>query len=406
MDNPLSFLTGLISGPGAYGDPRETFKMYAPPNLLDYYTPEQQTAYGQQIQSQMRSPWSSARPDFAQVQAGLAHSLKTGIDIAKTNRELALDTDIQNIASRNFAGMVPNPNAPPPSVALTPQANADRAQVMAGGQFDRKKAAMALFNTAVYANTKNRPDLAEKYLKQGLDLHPNPSEAIRDIEYLFGNSLAGSGSTGFENLKAYNESKSSKVNVNTGINKGEEAYWSELGKNLPALESQAMSANRTNESLATLIDLGNKKTFTGGLAPGAIGATQFLSSIGLNVKPETLANTREFQAQSNILVLDFMGAMGGARGFSKEESAILYDAFPKIVDSPQARERIATMLIARNNRIIRDYNTTRDQFEKGVGKSLASPRILPYERANPSGANPSAPSVPTYDPKTGKWSNN
>lgn len=138
-----------------------------------------------------------------------------------------------------------------------------------------------------------------------------------------------------------------------------EAMWLEVGKELPKLATQARAANQTNQALSNLVEMGEKKTFSGLLAPGQIGASQFLTSFGVKVAPETLANSRTFQAASNVLVLDFMASMGGARGFSKEESAILYDAFPKIIDDPTSRTRIANMLIQRNNRIIEDFKTNK-----------------------------------------------
>ena len=58
-------------------------------------------------------------------------------------------------------------------------------------------------------------------------------------------------------------------------------------------------------------------TFTGATAPGAMAATQWLSGFGVNVSPETLANSRTFEAAKDQLILNFMGANGGARGFTE-----------------------------------------------------------------------------------------
>lgn len=402
-------------------DPTAQLNRYMPPDLVSQIPQDQRASYANYLKQQVAlslmtgkdpsSAMNSAQQRFMEMQKynqGLAMQKQTLSDLARIfgndpstppaaaptapadpSKVPTASVDVSPIGA---TGSIPNSPAPAPAPAPNPIQNA------------KVNNATAYFKAAQYHAMRGDGDSAKKYLDMGLQLHPNPSEAIRDLEYL-GFNMAGTGDAGFGNLKQYNESKSSKVNttVNTGINKGEEAYWSTLGKNLPELESQAMAANRTNQSLQSMIDLGNKNTFSGSLAPGQVGATQFFNSLGINIKPETLANTREFQAQSNILVLDFMGAMGGARGFSKEESAILYDAFPKIIDSPQARERIARMLITRNNRLINDYNTTRDQFEQGIGKPLASPRIAPFERATPADQNPSAPRIPTYDPRTGKW---
>lgn len=399
MEELFKAVGGIFMGPGAFGDPKETFKLYAPPTLLDVYTPEQQELYGKQIQAQMRRINADYRPSYKDIQGGI-------VDAGKNAQAMKMQQQTLSDMQRIFGG---DPNVPTPAMPGAQPAAAQPAMPAEGAApspttapvaNSRAAQATKYFKAAQYYGMRGDSEGAKRYLDMGLALHPNPSEAIRDLEYL-GFNMAGAGDDGFGRLKQLHDSKSNKVNVSTGISKGEEAYWSTLGKNLPELESQAMAASRTNESLQGLIDLSGKKTFSGTLAPGAVGATQFLSSFGVNVKPETLANTREFQANANILVLDFMGAMGGARGFSKEESAILYDAFPKIIDSPQARERIARMLIARNNRIIRDYNTMRGQFEQGIGKPLASPRISPMESAAPTQEGGAA--VKTYDPKTGTF---
>lgn len=153
-----------------------------------------------------------------------------------------------------------------------------------------------------------------------------------------------------------------------------------FGEQYPSMLTQAVSADQTNQRLASIIENKNQKMYTGLLAPGQIAAAQFLQSFGLQVDPEKLANTRTSQATANQLTLDFMGAMGGAKGFSKEESAILYDSFPKIVDDPNSRAKIAEMLIKRNNQIIDDFNSIRTSLEEYEGgRPLPGRKISPFD---------------------------
>lgn len=173
-----------------------------------------------------------------------------------------------------------------------------------------------------------------------------------------------------------------------------------FGEQYPSMLTQAVSADQTNQRLASIIENKNQKMYTGLLAPGQIAAAQFLQSFGVQVDPEKLANTRTSQATANQLTLDFMGAMGGAKGFSKEESAILYDSFPKIVDDPNSRAKIAEMLIKRNNQIIDDFNSIRSSLEEYEGgRPLPGRKISPFdlskikqeetaERKKPSGVPP------------------
>jgi hypothetical protein len=364
-----------LMGPGAFGDPLDTFKMYAPPNVAANYTPEQQAQYGRQIQSQMRKINADYRPTYPQVQEGISADAKYGAERAAANL-----VQQQQQMDQNQLGGIFNPAGP--NFELPPADGTKQiASVPVDANAPRSANAKKYFQAAKYYATSGRADLAKKYHDIGISLDPNPEDAVRTLEYL-GYNVEGTETKGLDLLKQLNESKTSKTtitNVNGPQGKGDEKYWESLAKTIPEKEAQAVAANRTNLALRDMIELNNKGTFSGMLAPGAIGATQFLQSFGMNPAEDKLANTREFQASANILVLDFMGAMGGARGFSKEESAILYDAFPKIIDDPKARARIAKMLVTRNNRIIDEYKALTRQYEGGGGRPLPKVQVEPLE---------------------------
>jgi hypothetical protein len=151
---------------------------------------------------------------------------------------------------------------------------------------------------------------------------------------------------------------------------GQELYL----KKIDSLEAPARNAGRILNQVNAMDKATQKGTFTGSMAPTATGAVQFLDSFGIKVQPEVLANTRAFQAASNQLVLDFMAANGGARGFTEKETAILQDAFPKIIDSPQARQQIADLLRNRALQDVEDYNFAIGEF----GKTFPSV-VTPYK---------------------------
>ena len=407
--NMLESFGGLFLGPGAFGDPLETFKMYAPPNVAEPFTPEQQVAYGKQIQAQMRRINSDYRPSYENVQTGIVNASTAGGTIRKSQLEQAQMQQDSRALNSLFGGGVS-----PADAAAQQQAMLEKSAlgVLSGGQASpagpaaaaanggnslpltevtsnpsRSANARKYFQAAQYYATSGRPDLAKKYHDIGISLDPNPEDAVRTLEYL-GYDVEGQGEKGLGLLKQLNESKSSKTNVSVTNNaaqaKGDVKYWEALASKLPAMESTAVSANRTNLALRDMIEMSNKGTFSGILAPGAVGASQFLQSFGLN-PGDKLANTREFQAVANIIVLDFMGAMGGAKGFSKEESAILYDSFPKIIDDPKSRERIARMLITRNNRVIEEYKAAANQYEAGGGGKLPRVQVEPLDLGKAGG---------------------
>jgi len=161
------------------------------------------------------------------------------------------------------------------------------------------------------------------------------------------------------------------VNLDTKGNQlGQELYL----RKIDSLEGPARNAGRILGQVNAMDEATKKGTFTGSMAPTAIGAAQFLSSFGLQVKPEILANSRAFEAASSRLVLDFMAANGGARGFTEKETAILQDAFPKIIDSPDARQQIAELLRDKALQDVEDYNFALEQF-----KTTFPSVVTPYQ---------------------------
>lgn len=427
----LKTIGGLLMGPGALEDnPIDTFKMYAAPGLAEVLSPDQQAAYGKQIQTAMRRINANTRPNFVQMQNSVNQGLMNKVELDQKLRDLRFQETIDKKLSGAGqdpgaqAYRVPGLDVTPGGESIPPMAAAGQIAPSGPASANQRKAQVYREIGDMWAARDSTK--ADKYYAIADRLDPRPSYGT-PIEMLDSNGnpvmVQPDGLGGFRQVQGFQPKQPmpdyldafvalykrrpdpnnaqdmaevdrlarisrppTQINNTNNLNgpqtKGEEAYWKELGSRLPELEGMARAANRTNQSLQDLITLGNKKTFTGLMAPGAIGAAQFLQSFGLNPAEDTLSNSRTFQAAANVLVLDFMGAMGGARGFSKEESAILYDAFPKIIDDPKARERIARMLIARNNRIIEEYNSAKSQFESGMGKKLPGGQFTPL---TPSG---------------------
>lgn len=185
---------------------------------------------------------------------------------------------------------------------------------------------------------------------------PESTTTQRDYEFARSQGYQGS----FEDFRRAS-TPSTVVNLDTKGNQlGQELYL----KKIDSLEAPARNAGRILNQVNAMDKATQEGTFKGSMAPTAVGAAQFLDSFGIKIKPEVLANTRAFQAASNQLVLDFMAANGGARGFTEKETAILQDAFPKIVDSPDARKQIADLLRNRALQDVEDYNFAIGEFGK------------------------------------------
>lgn len=204
---------------------------------------------------------------------------------------------------------------------------------------------------------------------------PKPAELPSDVQsyqyYVQQETASGRPAKTFEQWKAGQKSPPFSINLgDKGSLLGQELYL----KKIDSLEAPARNAGRILNQVNAMDKATQKGTYTGSMAPSAAGAAQFLDSFGIKVKPEILANTRTFQAASNQLVLDFMAANGGARGFTEKETAILQDAFPKIIDSPQARQQIADLLRNRALQDVEDYNFAVGEFRKTFPKV-----VMPYK---------------------------
>jgi len=159
------------------------------------------------------------------------------------------------------------------------------------------------------------------------------------------------------------------------LDKGGELAQELFLKDLATQNQSVRGAESILNKLDSMEQMTKEGTYTGSLAPGAVGASQFLQSFGINVDPSIVANTRSFEAASNQLVLDFMAANGGARGFTQEETKILQNAFPKIIDSPQARQQITSLLRNRAKETIGNYNQMLDQYTKTYPGS-----VIPFRK--------------------------
>jgi hypothetical protein len=99
--------------------------------------------------------------------------------------------------------------------AAQPGQAAQPAQGGQGGQagYDRKQAAERYFQAAKVFASRGDPETAKKYVDMGMQLHPNPSEAVRDLEY-FGFPMQGQGQGAFDRLSQLNQSRAGNTSIN------------------------------------------------------------------------------------------------------------------------------------------------------------------------------------------------
>jgi len=146
-------------------------------------------------------------------------------------------------------------------------------------------------------------------------------------------------------------------------------------QDLGAMRPRAQAAANIIKSVNNLDRLTEKGTFVGSLAPTAVGASQFLSGLGFKIAPDVLSNTEQFQAAASDLVLSTQASLGGARGFTREETAILERMFPQIVNSPQARVAIGNIIRNKQLSVIDEYDSLIDDY-----KSTFKDSRIPYKK--------------------------
>ena len=78
-----------------------------------------------------------------------------------------------------------------------------------------------------------------------------------------------------------------------------------------------------------------------------------------------------------------MSSLGGARGFSREETALLEKSFPNIATSTQARTAIARLLQSKAQESINSYNENLADFKRTFPNLKTSLKPVELPKATP-----------------------
>lgn len=131
----------------------------------------------------------------------------------------------------------------------------------------------------------------------------------------------------------------------TVINAQETSFAKERGtlqaKSLAEAETQAKSSANAVNRLASMEKLNQGSMLTGPLAGSAIGAGQFLSSLGL-LSPDsakTLASSEVYDKQAKDLVMQDLGGKLGAQ-ISDADRQFIESRIPQLRNSQQARTEL------------------------------------------------------------------
>ena len=197
---------------------------------------------------------------------------------------------------------------------------------------------------------------------------PEEPSSVREYKIAVGQGYKGSL---MDFLTDQKRAGATNVSIDTGASK---QLVGNFADELKDSHKAAIASAKIIPQLNQLDKLTEQGTYTGAMAKGAVGASEFLQSFGINVDADTLARTKQFEALKNQLVLQMMAVNGGARGFSKEESALLDNAFPQIVNNPQARKQIVQIFRNMAQAGIDQYNSQLNDFKRAYPTA-----VIPYQ---------------------------
>jgi hypothetical protein len=196
---------------------------------------------------------------------------------------------------------------------------------------------------------------------------------------------------------------------NLNIGNGADKEWmpervKALSEQLTGYEKTADSSFRMIQGFDALIEQSRKATLTGALAPGVLGAGEFLRSLGIDLAPEALADARTLDSMINQSHMQWVASLGGARGMTDSENKKLAQALPKIQDSVEARIEVVKTL----------RDAEKRKYEESRGGAKRKQQQLEDIRGGGSGFPefedlPDAPAAPKYqrgatatNPQTGE----
>jgi len=149
--------------------------------------------------------------------------------------------------------------------------------------------------------------------------------------------------TGMKKLD--NAPKISTTNITN--NKGPNALAEEMAKvaakDYGEIAKGVQSAHQALDNVAKFRSLG-KDIYSGPAANAAVFTNQFLSSLGVPVDKQKLANSETAQSETTQAWLNAMNAAGGSRGITEVESTRIAAALPGLLQTPEGREQLMQMI--------------------------------------------------------------
>ena len=153
----------------------------------------------------------------------------------------------------------------------------------------------------------------------------------------------------------------------------ESEFSKDLGKADAERVKNAMNTRENSigalNSLNRLNELNQQDLISGSFATGRVGATNFLSTLGLasGKDVDRLSASENYQKTAGDVILATLGGKLGA-GFSNEDRKFIQSLVPQLENSPQARKQLIEFMVGKNQLIVEE--TTRLENYARENKSL------------------------------------
>jgi hypothetical protein len=284
-----------------------------------------------------------------------ANSLKQGIQAAMQNNDYALVSELTNRYQQSVASsLAARKTESEITKNLREKQSADPVQqLLRTGKY-------TIPSMASYEQSGNISDLVPVDPNEPTALSET-SEGIFLVNKKDGTKIARIGSA---------PERGNKTNVNV-TNTQETAFAKERGqlqaKTLAEVETQAKASANAVNRLANMEKLNQGPLISGPLAGSAIGAGQFLSSLGL-LSPEaakTLGSSEIYDKQAKDLVMQDLGGKLGAQ-ISNADREFIEARIPQLRNSQPARTELIKKLKEIHNKNIDYYQRmSKEATKKG-----------------------------------------
>jgi hypothetical protein len=199
--------------------------------------------------------------------------------------------------------------------------------------------------------------------------------------------------------------------TNVSVDAAPKAFWSDFGKTA----SEQLFSERTaaQSAASTLQSIGEiRKAVAGGAYQGAgadmkLSAAKALGAIGLQIDPQTVANTEKFNAVANGFVLEKIKTLG--TNPSNADREFIEKTVPRLNTDPNALPSLLNFMEQKARTQVQAFNAKIKSVQQQPGAgfmpfSLDVPEF-PAAVGSPlrsDGAQPSDSGVKRYNPDTGR----